>query len=243
MKFTARIKFFIGMTVVVVVVAALSYFLVKSMSVSHSTKAVLAADASSIGTDYPGLIVKQEVEEGDKVQKGQTLFEIKSAQLNDSINNHTVVPSTLPFAVDPATNDIILKATDDGVVQKINYRQGSYAPAGGIVATINTVDSLYVVANFRLSPPDYARINKSSKLQITFPDNTHMEATVFNITLASSNGHVDTVVKARLKNADISDFRFAVDTPVQATLELNNALWFQTVLDGVQKLLKPTTGQ
>lgn len=243
MKFTSRIKFFMGMVIVVIIVGLLGYYLVKSMSVSHSSKAVLAANASSIGTDYAGLIVKQNVEEGDRVQKGQTLFEIASAQLNDSITSKSVAPKSLPFSIDPSNNDILLKASDDGVIQRINYRQGSFAPSGGIVATVNTVGSLYVVANFKLSPPDYARISKDSKLEITFPDNTKMEATVFNITLASNNGHVDTVVKARLKGADISDFRFAVDTPVQATLQLSTTQWYQTILDGIQRLFKPSTGQ
>lgn len=243
MKFTTRIKFFIGIIVVFAVTGLLVLYLANSMSVAHSSKAVLAADASSIGTDYAGLVVKQHVEEGDKVQKGQTLFEIRSAQLNSDLANKIVSSSSLPFSINPDNNDILLKASDDGVVQKINYRQGSFAPVGGIVATLNTVGSLYVVANFKLSPPDYARISKDSKLEITFPDNTKMQATVFNITLAANGDHVDTVVKARLKNADISDFRFSVDTPVQATLQLSSTSWYQPVIDSIRRLFKPSSGQ
>ncbi|HWT40471.1 MAG TPA: HlyD family efflux transporter periplasmic adaptor subunit [Dongiaceae bacterium] len=243
MKFTTRLKFFIGVIVVLVIVGLLVSYLVYSMSVAHSSKAVLAADASTIGTDYAGLIVKQNVEEGDKVQKGQTLFEIKSAQLESDLANRVVLPSSLPFSLNPDNDDILLKASDDGVVQKINYRQGSFVPIGGIVATVNTVGSLYVVANFKLSPPDYARISKDSKLEVTFPDNTKMQATVFSITLAANGDHVDTVVKARLKNADISDFRFSVDTPVQATLQLSTAPWYQILLNGVRQLFQPSAGQ
>lgn len=242
MKFTTRIKFLLGIVIVILGVGLLILYLINSMSIARSSKAVLAADASSIGTDYAGLIVQQNVEEGDKVQKGQTLFEVKSAQLNEAIANKTVSVDSLPFAVNPDNNDILLKASDDGVVQKINYRQGSFAPTGAILATVNTVGSLYVIANFKLSPPDYARISKDSKLEITLPDNTRMEATVFDISLVSGEGHVDTVAKARIKDADISDFRFSVDTPVQATLHLSNASWYQTILDGLQKLFKPTTG-
>jgi hypothetical protein len=209
------------------------------MSTAHSSKAVFAADTSSIGTDYPGLIVKQNVEEGDKVTKGQILFEIKSAQLSEAIANKTVTISSLPFSVDPTTNNILLKSSDDGVVQKITNRLGSFAPAGGIVATVNTVGSLYVVANFKLSPPDYARISKESRLNITLPDNTSMEAVVFDIALVSNGSQVDTVVKARIKNADISDFRFSVGTPVQATLQLSNSTWYQTVFTYIQQLFKP----
>jgi hypothetical protein len=239
MKFTARIKFLIGLISVVVLVGVLTWYLTSMMSVSHSSKAVLAADSTTIGTDYAGLVSKQDVQEGDKVKKGQALMEIHSSQLIDSIKNNSVSVASLPFSLNPITNDIILKANDDGVIEKIDYKLGSYAPSGGIVATINTVNSLYVVADFKLSPRDYARINKQNKLDITLPDNSHQQATVFAINLMSNGTNVDTVIKARIKYADISDFRFSVGTPVQATLYLNQTTWYQTLTTYVQQLFLP----
>lgn len=239
MKFTSRLKFMFGIIVVLLLVGALILYLGTSMSTARSHKAQLAADTSSLGTDYPGLVVKQNAEEGDKVKKGQTLFELKSAQLSDSLSSGTVSAKSLPFSVDPTSGNILIKASDDGVVDKVFYHNGSYAPAGGIVATINTVGSLYVVATFKLSPPDYARISKNSTLSLTLPDNTTMQATVFDISIVSSGDHADTVVKARIKNADISDYRFSVGTPVQATLQLKTSNWYQTVYTFVIQLFKP----
>lgn len=243
MKFTGRLKFLLGMIVVLLLVGALVAYLIYSMSTARSYKAQLAADASSLGTDYPGLIVKQNAEEGDKVKKGQVLFELKSAQLNEALNNGTVSLQSLPFSVDPTSGNILIKAPDDGVVDKVYYHNGSFAPAGGILATVNTVGSLYVVATFKLSPPDYARISKNSKLSLTLPDNTTMQATVFDITLVSNGDRADTVVKARIKNADISDYRFSVGTPVQATLQLSTSTWYQAVYNYILRLFKPGGSQ
>ena len=239
MKFTSRLKFLIGILFVIAIVGALAVYLNGIMSVSQSSKAELAADSTSIGTDYPGLVVKQNVEEGDKVTKGQVLFEIQSAQLNDALTTRNVSVSSLPFSVDPVTNYIQLKASDNGVVEKIDYHAGSYAPAGGIVATVNTVGSLYVIAHFHLSPPDYARIAKTSKIDLRLPDNSTQQATIFSIALESNGNSADTVVKARIKNADISDFRFSVGTPVQAKLQLSQDNWFQGLFTVIEQLFKP----
>ena len=228
-----------GILVVVLIVVALSMYLNNIMSVSQSSKARLAADSTTLGADYPGLIVKQNVEEGDKVAKGQVLFEIQSTQLNDALTKGSITASSLSVDVDPVTNYIRLKASDDGVIEKINYRAGSYVQGGGIVASIDTVGSLYVIANFRLSPPDYARINKSNEIKLRLPDNSTQTATVYSIALVSNGSDVDTVVKARLKNADISDFRFSVGTPVQATLLLKQDNIFQGLFNFIQQLFKP----
>jgi hypothetical protein len=228
-----------GILVVIFIVGALSMYLNNIMSMAQSSKAKLAADATTVGVDYPGLVVKQNVEEGDKVKKGQTLFEIQSTQLNDALTKGTVTAPSLSFAVDPKTNYILLKANDDGVIEKINYRAGSYTPGGSIVATVDTVGSLYVIAHFRLSPPDYARINKLNKVTLRLPDNSTQTATIFSVALVSNEDSVDTVVKARIKNADISDFRFSVGTPVEATLQLNQDNMFQGLFTYIQQLFKP----
>ncbi|MDB5159975.1 MAG: Biotin/lipoyl attachment protein [Candidatus Saccharibacteria bacterium] len=239
MKFTSRVRFIFGILVVIFIVGALSMYLNGIMSVSQSSKAELAADSTTVGTDYPGLIVKQNIEEGDKVTKGQVLFEIQSTQLNDALTKGLITTSSLSFSVDSTTNYIQLKANDAGVIEKIDYRAGSYVPAGAIVASVDTVGSLYVVAHFHLSPPDYARISKTNKVSLRLPDNSTQTATIFSVALVSNGDIVDTVVKARISNADISDFRFSVGTPVEATLQLNQDNIFQGLFTSIQQLFKP----
>jgi hypothetical protein len=239
MKLTGRIRMFFGIIIVILIVGCLALYLDGIMSMAQSFKAELDANAVSIGTDYPGLVVKQNVEEGDKVTKGEILFEIQSTQLNQDLSDKAVSASSLSFSVDPTTNYIELKAGDDGIVQKISYRAGSYVPGGNIVATIDTLSSLYVTASFHLSPPDYARINKANQLSLIFPDNSTKKATIYSIALVPDGDGVDTVVKAHLVNADTSDFEFSVGTPVHATLQLSQAKWYQGLTNDIEQLFKP----
>ena len=240
MKFTGRLRFFIGIVLVIALVVSLTTYLDNTMSVSQSTKAQLAATEISVGTDYAGLVVKQNVDVGDKVKKGQTLFEIQSAQLHEDLTSKRVTPESLHFSVDTTTNYILVKAPNDGIMHTIFYRAGAYVPASSIVANLDTADSLYVVAHFRLAPPDYARIDKSRKIELRFPDNTTKEAEIFSITLSPNDDHVDTVVKAYIHDVDMSNFQFSVGTPVNATLHLTQEHWYQGVANFVTGLFKPS---
>ena len=240
MKPTARLRFILGITLVVALVVGLTTYLDNTMSMSQSTKAQLAATEISLGTDYAGLVVAQHVDVGDKVKKGQTLFEIQSTQLNDDLTSKRVTASSLLFSVDPTTNYILVKAPNDGVVHTVFYRAGAYVPASSIVANLDTADSLYVVAHFRLAPPDYARIDKSKKVELRFPDNTTKEAEIFSINLSPNGDSVDTVVKAYIKNVDMSNFQFSVGTPVNATLHLTQEHWYQGIAHFVEGLFKPS---
>lgn len=244
MKFSGRVKFFFGIIIVFAIVGVLTLVLYMNMSTSHSVQAKLDAQARSIGTDYSGLVVKQNVEEGQQVEKGQVMFEIDSAQLKQSLANGTVDAKTLPFSLDPTNNDIELRASNTGVIDTISFREGAYVPAGGVVASMYVLDSLFVTAHFQLSPPDYARIEKDTPIEVLFPDNTKKEAKITTINLESSkdNQSVDTVVKANISDADMSDFRFSVGTPVNATLHLHQDPWYQNTLKFIQDLFTPKKG-
>lgn len=239
MSFFNRVRFLFGIVFVLVLVAVLTLYLLSKMSVAQSSRARLAADSTTVGSDYAGLITKQNIEEGSQVTKGQELFEINSLQFETALDKNEITLGSLPFTINSTNKDIIIKATSDGVMDKISFRAGAFIPAGGVIATINTVGSLHVVSNFSLSPPDYARINKNSPVFLKLPDNTTKEATIFAITLVANGDTVDTVVKARLKDADISDFRFSVGTPVQATLQLSQEPLHEKLLRSIEQLFKP----
>jgi hypothetical protein len=110
-----------------------------------------------------------------------------------------------------------------------------------VLATINTTSSLHVVANFSLSPPDYARINRDSSVKIKLPDNSTVNAKIFDVRLNNNQdlNNVDTVVKARLENVDSNDFLFSEGTPVQVELQLNRNSWYEGLFTYVENLFKP----
>jgi hypothetical protein len=240
MKFGTKLKFFFGIVMVVLVVAALSILLGASMSVVESSKATLDARARSIGTDYSGMVIKQNVEEGDTVEEGQVLFVIESTQLKEALNGSRVTRASLPFTLTDE-DDIELRANGNGKVDEILFREGSFVPTGAVVATFYAANSLFVTAHFQLSPPDYARINKTNRVELLFPDNTRKEATITSVSLESSENAdtVDTVIEAQLDDADMDDFRFSAGTPVVVTLHLTQEKWYQNLVTFIKGLFTP----
>lgn len=241
MKTSGKLRLFIGITVVVLIVGLLTVFLNMSMSTSASIKAELDAQARSVGTDYAGLVVKQNVEEGQEVKENDVLFEIDSQQLKQSLANNSITAKSLTVTLNPKTNNVQLRANNSGVIDEIFFREGAYIPGSTVVATMYVVDSLFVKAHFKLSPNDYARIEKGTPLEVLFPDNTKKEATITTVNLESSEDkeNVDTVITAKITDVDMSDFRFAVGTPVDATLHLKQNAWYQNVYTFVERLFTP----
>jgi len=242
MKASGKLRLMIGILVVVLLVGGLTLYLNYAMSLSHSVKATLDAQARSVGTDYSGLVVKQNVEQGQEVSKDDVLFEIDSQELKQRLSNGSL--SSAGLALDPATQNLQLRATNSGVVDDIFFREGAYVAGGAVVATVYVIDSLFVKAHFQLSPPDYARIEKDKKIELLFPDNTRKEAEITTINLESSEDkeNVDTVITAKILDTDMSDFRFSVGTPVDATLHLKQDAWYQNIINFFRDLFTPKEG-
>jgi multidrug resistance efflux pump len=184
-------------------------------------------------------VVNQFVTDGEAVKKDELLFVINSPTLAANVANRTVVPSSLPYKFDPATGNISVHSNQAGVVDKVNYQVGSFVPTGAVLATVDTVGSLYVAGHFHLSPPDYARVHTGSSMQITFPDNSKAVGTVYSIALEGTDGTVDTIVRARLQTGSASAIKFPVGTPVQASLKLTQQTWWEQLKQQAIKLLKP----
>ena len=244
MKFSGKIKFFIGILAVTLLVGVLTVYLNMSMSTSSSVEATLDAQSRTIGTDFPGLVVKQNVEEGQKISENEVLFEIESQQLKSSLASGIIKEASLPFKLNPVTKDIEIRSTSAGVIDEIFYREGSFIPAGEVVSTVYVLDSLFVTAHFQLAPPDYARIEEDSSLELLFPDNTIKDGSITSVTLESSKDEteVDTVVKAKITDANMSDFRFSVGTPVEAKLHLKQDTWYQNIVKVIQDTFTPKNG-
>jgi multidrug resistance efflux pump len=241
MKLSGKVKFFFGIIGVILLVAVLTIFLNVSMSQSDSVKATLDAQARTIGTDYSGLVAKQNVEEGQQISEKEVLFELDSPQLKQDLTKGTITEASLPFTLNPETKNIEIRSVSAGVVDEIFYREGSFVPAGSVVTSIYVLDSLFVTAHFQLSPPDYARIDEGTPIELLFPDNTRKEAKVTSVNLESSEDkeNVDTVIKAEIIDANMSDFRFSVGTPVSAKLQLRQDSWHQNIVRFVQDLFTP----
>lgn len=240
MKLTNRLKFLAGIIVVITICAGLFIYLDYSMSRVSSLKALINSDYYTVGVDYSGVIENQYIDEGAYIKSGDPLFEIRSTTLTNAIKNNEIAKSSLLYSVSPNGN-IIVSAAANGRVQTINYRKGAFVPANSEIATVNSENTLYVSATYKLSSPDYARISNKSKLVITLPDNKQVEGNIYDITLDTIDNEVMTIVKARIDQNRINRVAFSVGTPVDSVLFLDTDTWYNRISTIFIELFKPTT--
>jgi hypothetical protein len=137
---------------------------------------------------------------------------------------------------------VLVSAVANGQIQTINYRQGAFVPANSNLAVVNVENGMYVSATYKLSAPDYARINKSSKIAITLPDNKTLEGKVYDISLETVNKEVMTTVRARITDAYTNPVAFSIGTPVKTVLSLDTTTWYSRIVEAVKSLFRPTSG-
>lgn len=240
MGFFARLKFLLGLLIVVTIVALLFLFLNFSMSNKSSQKATLETDAYAVRSEYSGVLRRQFVQPGDVVEQGDRLFEISSPSLTQALRDKRIDKDTLLFEV-AKNGNMLLVANAPGTVQQINVADGAYIDTATDIATITTAETRYIIARYLLNAPDYARINRDNAVQVTLPDNSRFEAKVFDISLEQDGEQVFTVVKARLpKDARILP-TFSSGTPVSTTWQLDNSDWQNRLFNFVQRLIEPQT--
>ncbi|RYZ78124.1 MAG: hypothetical protein EOP04_30280, partial [Proteobacteria bacterium] len=174
MKFTTRLKFISGILFVLALGAALFVYLDFSMSRIQSVDAQLRSDTYTVGIDYSGIVEKQYVDEGAYIKTGDPLFEVRSSTLSDAIRNNEVAKSSLLYTV-AENGNVLIAAAANGRVQTIAFRQGAFVPANSEIAVVNVENGLYVSSTYKLSSPDYARINNKSNVSVTMPDNTKLD--------------------------------------------------------------------
>lgn len=236
-----RLRFIIGMLVVFVLVAGGFLYLNYSMSNITSRSATLDADSYAVSVEYGGIIQKQYVDVGSEVKKNDPLFEINSSSLKEALDSKRVTKSGLLFSLTDNGN-ILLRSNNSGVIRQVNYPEGAYIPSNSQIAQLAVKDSDFVTAKFLLRAPDYSRIDKKKPLHVTLPDNTQLEAKIFDISLQQEGNNVYTIVKARFDRTAKINPNFSPGTPLSATWQLQSNSWYTNTLDLLKKLIKPTTG-
>jgi len=239
MTFFSRFRLLIGVSAVVVFVFGLFVYLNYSMSNITSKSAQLDSDQYVASVDYGGTVAKQYIQVGDTVKTGDSLFEIKSPSLQSEIDAKRKTTDDLLYKLTPEGN-ILLQAASSGIVRNVQFTQGSYVPDNAQLATLTIDGTDYVTAKYSLNAPDYARINRDHPLKVTLPDNTTLDAKIFDINLERSGDKVLTVVKARFdKNADIPA-TFSNGTPVSTTWELEYSTLYKSIAEWAKSVLQPS---
>jgi multidrug resistance efflux pump len=215
---------FFGLLFVVALVAALTLVLSQRKGETTSESASVVAEAYPVGTDYPGAVVEQFVEEGDQVAVGDPIATIQSNALAQDLADKVAPASSDVYDVSP-DGTLTIKSSVNGVVDSIDVRQGAYASAGSTIATIWSTDTLFVEAEYKLDPTDYGRIEKGALVSIDLPDTQRIEGKVTSVDVTTnSDGVAVTTVRVDSENLAYGDEDglMAPGTPVVATLQLRN---------------------
>jgi len=227
MTWANRFRLFIGLLVVVIIVAGATLILsVRETEVASSTASVKAI-TYSVGSDYAGTVVDQKVKAGDAVTKGQPLMTIQSAAVETASATKAGVPASASYTVAPG-GLLTLTATEPGVIERLGAHVGGFVSAGSALATIDQAKSLYVLAKF-------PRIQKGASVDLVMPNQQQLSGTVSKIRVTTTSGG------AASASIEISSPQLVLGqgnslvtpgTPVAATLRLRD----DGPLGGLRKL-------
>lgn len=223
MTWPARLRLFLGLVVVIVAAGALTLHLNAAKGVVHSTSAQVTAQSYEVGTSWAGMVVNQRVKVGDAVSDGDPLFVIRSAELTRDVAAGLLDTSKASTVVDPDGN-LVVTATDDGVVTKVDETQGTFVVAGSPLATVDKADSLTVRADLTLSPEQLSRLEKGARVELTLPDGTTLHGTGGNVSVrtAGQDAEVRLTVTSDQLVRGAADGLVVPGTPVSAAVHLRN---------------------
>ncbi len=236
MTWENRLRLTLGVLGVIAMVAALTLIFNQRQNQIASVTGAVDADQYTVGADYAGTVVEQEVEQGDVVTQGQRLFVVQSLALKESLSNGLAVPDTDAYRVNAKLGAITYYAVTDGQITELNARLGN-SVSGGSLATISA-GNRFVVADFKLVPRDYARVHSGSPARIRLANDELVYGTVEQV--SASTGESGTVSTIRITSDSLTTVTAALaapGAPVNVTIELADSGPLAGVTDAVTDAL------
>lgn len=223
MTWMTRLRLLLGLTLVVVIVGALTLALSHRKGETTAGSAEVAAVNYSVGSDYAGAVLEQFVERGDLVRAGDPIATIQSNDLVRDLADEIDVTSNEVFQVN-LDGTLTVKSAVTGVVISVDVQKGGYASAGGSVATIAAVDTLFVDAEFELTPQDFARIMDDAPVIVTLPDGSQLDGTAGTVDATTVDGRAIASVEVVIDPDQLAELGGFISpgTPVTATMTLRN---------------------
>ncbi|MEN0129120.1 MAG: HlyD family efflux transporter periplasmic adaptor subunit [Brevundimonas sp.] len=239
MTWAGRFRLLAGLLVVLLITAFATYKLNESRGIATSASAQILGKSYNVGTPYAGLVVRQGVEVGDTVRKGQTLFVIDAASLH--ADNAPGVPETTHLDDE---GRLVVTASGPGVVTALTATEGTFVQAAADLATVQRSGTLYVQAEYTLSAKEYARVPDAAAVTITLPNQRALAGHVDRVQVETVDGKAQavlTVVSDGLVQGD-QDGLVSAGTPVVATLHLRNDGIVTTVSRAVKDSIADVVG-
>jgi multidrug resistance efflux pump len=239
MTWANRLKLTAGVVIIVALVAVFTGIFTQRQQQVQSTSAEISAQEYAVGTDYSGTIVKSYVETGDTVKQGDVLFEVQSLSLLQDIAKNLVTYDTPTYSVSQE-GVMTFKAAVAGTVSKIDTKEGGFVQAGADLATIDKQKSLFVTADFTLTPRDYERIQDGAAVDLMLPNQTTVPGTVRLVSVETKDGNAATTIE--VASTDLVEGAYSglvtPGTPVQATLHLRDDGVLAGPMDSVRDFMR-----
>ncbi|KRF34162.1 HlyD family efflux transporter periplasmic adaptor subunit [Nocardioides sp. Soil805] len=231
MTFLTRLKYLVGVLVVVGVVGALALSMNDRISTVHDVSATVRTDDYTVGTPYAGMVVKRAVDVGDHVDKGDQLFVVQSSELARDIANDALVPSQSPFDIRDGSK-VVIRATSPGKVSEVQPSQGAFVAANSAMARVEEEGTSYVQADFRLTAKQYALMRRADEVTVRLPDERTVRAEVDRIGVHTDGDRAATRLRAVSPELDNRGL-FSSGTPVDVDVTLRR----DGLVDSVRALL------
>jgi len=224
MTWSNRFRLFGGLLTVVVIVAAATIHLNDSQARVASSSAQVTAEYYTVGTPYAGVVVEQLVEVDAPVAEGDPMFLVESANLRRDLAQEIVPPRTVAEDVDP-DGYLIVRATGPGTVTALEGEVGTFVQESTEMAIVQREGSVYVEAEYVLTPQQYARIGARAQATVVLPDQQRITGDVTDLTVEEEDGQSRVIVVIRspeLVAAEAEDRLVSAGAPVETELELEN---------------------
>jgi multidrug resistance efflux pump len=239
MTWANRFRLASGLVLVLVIVAAGTLLFTQRQNRALSTTAMLVAESYPVGTDYGGIVMQQYVDVGDEVHAGDPLFDVHSLQLRRDIASGYVADPALMAGIDEDGTSTVI-ATVDGTIASIGVPQGGFAAAGGVIASIDRAESLYVEAEFVLSAREYARVAADAEAEVLLPSQETLIGTVEGIDVDTVDGQALSTI--RIESASLAEGPasglFQPGTPVSVSIQLRDDGPLAGVSDALHDFLR-----
>ena len=227
MTWSNRFRLYGGLVVVIALVAALTLVFNQRRSQVLSLTAHVVADQVTVGAQFGGVVVDQKVAAGDSVDKGDSLYTVvvpRTVGNAGEVISAVAAVRNAAYAVDPKKSTVTYRALASGVFTNVQSTEGGFVQSGSALATITAVGSEYAVAEFRLSPRDYGRVETGAHVDLLLPDNRTVPGEVRAVSVTTDGGVALTKVTISsdaLRDAANAKLT-APGTPLSATLSLRD---------------------
>ncbi len=157
----------VGLTPVTVIHPAIGK-LSDVISLNASSKFLLK---TSVKSDINGYLQKVNIRIGQRVNKGEELFVVRSKESEHLGNTITGLDSTLHF-----TGLVSVKSPAPGYITDLSYQAGDYVQDNEVLATISDLSSLVFLLELPYELNEYIAGNKN--IVITLPDGRKLKGTI-----------------------------------------------------------------